>query len=74
MAVSPQILEKKTFCLFRATPAVYGSSQARDQIELELRLPAYTTATATQDPGLICNLHHISGNAASLTYWARDQT
>ena len=28
--------------------------------ELELQLPAYTTATATQDPILICDLHHSS--------------
>ena len=33
---------------FRATPAAYGSSQPR--IELELQLPACTTATAMQDP------------------------
>ena len=25
---------------------------------LELQLPAYTTATATQDLSLVCNLHH----------------
>ena len=25
-------------------------------VELELQLPAYTTATATQDPSRICNL------------------
>ena len=29
-------------------------------IESELKLPAYTTATATQDPSHICNLHHSS--------------
>ncbi|MDD0708853.1 hypothetical protein PS028_24025, partial [Shigella sonnei] len=33
--------------LFPATPATYGSSQAR--VEPELQLPAYTTATATPD-------------------------
>ena len=27
-------------------------------VELELQLPAYTTATAMQDPNHICNLHH----------------
>ena len=30
----------------------------RQGVELELQLPAYTTATATQDPSCICNLHH----------------
>ena len=34
----------------------YGSSQVRSWIELQLL--AYTTATATWNPSLICNLHH----------------
>ena len=29
----------------------------RLRIELELQTPAYTTATATPDPGHICKLH-----------------
>ena len=29
-------------------------------VELELQLPAYTTATATPNPGRIYNLHHGS--------------
>ena len=29
-------------------------------VELELQLPAYTTATATPDPSHICSLHHSS--------------
>ena len=29
-------------------------------IDLELQLLAYTTATATQDPRLACDLHHSS--------------
>ena len=29
-------------------------------VESELQLPAYTTATAKQDPSLICDLHHSS--------------
>ena len=29
-------------------------------VESELQLPAYTTATATLDPSLVCNLHHSS--------------
>ena len=41
--------------VFRATPAVCGSSQARGRIR------AYdTTATATQDPSHTCDLHHSS--------------
>ena len=27
-------------------------------VEMELQLPAYTTATATGDPSLVCDLHH----------------
>ena len=39
------------FCLFRATPTVYESSQVMGQIELQL--PAYTVATAMQDPNCV---------------------
>ena len=35
-----------------------GSSWAG--VELELQMPAYTTATATWDPSSICDLHHSS--------------
>ena len=58
--------------LFRAAPTAYGSSQAR---ESELQLPAYPTATATQDPSHVCDLR------CSLRQWilnslseARDRT
>ena len=30
-------------------------------VKLELQLPAYTTATAAQDPSRICHLYHSSG-------------
>ena len=43
------------FFLFRTLPKAYGSSQARGQIELQL--PAYTTATAMPDLSHICSLH-----------------
>ena len=29
-------------------------------VQLELQLPAYTTATATWDPSQVCKLHHSS--------------
>ena len=29
-------------------------------VKSELQLMAYTTTTSTQDPSLICNLHHSS--------------
>ena len=58
------------FCLFRATPAAYGSP--RLGAESELQLPACTTATAIWDPSCLCNLYH-----RSCQRWmseARDQT
>ena len=36
-------------------------------VESELQLPAYTTATATQDPSRVCDLHHSSQHCRSLT-------
>ena len=32
----------------------------RLEVKLELQLPAYTTATAVQDPGHVFGLHHSS--------------
>ena len=40
-------------------------------VKLELQLPAYTTATAMQDPSCIFDLHTAHGNAGSLTHRAR---
>ena len=44
------------FVFFGDISTAYGSSQA----ELELHLPAYATATAMQDVGHLCDLHHSS--------------
>ena len=38
---------------------------------MELQLPASTTAAATQDPSRVCDLHHSSCNAGSLTHRVR---
>ena len=46
-----------------ATLAAYGSSQAGAQIRAAAEV--YTTATATLDPSLICDLCY--GNTRSLT-------
>ena len=45
-------------------------------VKLELQLPAYTTATATQEPSCICDLHHSAQQRWSLNplYEARDRT
>ena len=45
-------------------------------VESELQLPAYTTATAIQDPSLVCDLHHSSWQHWILNSLsgARDQT
>ena len=45
-------------CFLRAHPQ--HMEVLRLGVELELHLPAYATATATQDPSHICNLHHSS--------------
>ena len=37
-------------------------------VELELRLPACTIATATQDPNHVCNLHHSSWQLGILNH------
>ena len=37
-------------------------------VELELQLPAYTTATVMPDLNCICDLHHSCGNAGTLTH------
>ena len=47
------------FFLLRAAPTANGSSQARVQIRA-IQLPTYAIATATQDLGCICDLHHSS--------------
>ena len=46
------------FCLFRAAPTAYGGSQARGLIGAIA--VAYATATATQDPSRVCDLHYSS--------------
>ena len=58
------------FFFFRAEPAAYGGFQ--DGAGLELQPPAYTTATAPQDPSLMCDLHHSSWQRRIriLTSWA----
>ena len=45
-------------------------------VESELQLPVYATTTATQDPKLICNLHHSSRQCQILNPLskAKDQT
>ena len=42
-------------------------------VELELQLPAYTTATATLDPSCICDLYHSLQQHRILSE-ARDRT
>ena len=62
------------FCFLGPYPwHVEGSSLG---IESELQLPAYTSATATQDPSSICDLHHSSLQCQILNPLskARDQT
>ena len=48
----------------------------RPGVELDLQLPAYTTATAMQNPSYICDLHHSSWQLWIFNPWseARDRT
>ena len=48
----------------------------RLQVDSELQLPAYTIATAVQDPSLVCDLHHNSQQCQIINPLseARDQT
>ena len=45
-------------------------------VQLELQLLAYATATSTQDPSCVCDLHHSSQQCQILNPLseARDQT
>ena len=45
------------FCCFLGLH-VWHMEVPRLGVELELQLPAYTTATETWDPSRICDLHH----------------
>ena len=41
-------------------PHLWHMEVPRLEVELELQLPAYTTATAMQDPSRVCDLHYSS--------------
>ena len=60
--------------LFRAAP--WHIAVPRLGVELELQLLAYITATATQTPSCVCDLHHGSWQCRILDPLreARDQT
>ena len=49
------------FCfVFLLGPHMQHMELPRLGVELELQLPAYTTATATRDRSCVCELHHSS--------------
>ena len=62
------------FCFLE--PPLWHVEVPRLGVESELQLPAYTTATAVQDPSHTCDLHHSSGQCRILNplIEARDQT
>ena len=47
-------------CLFALSWAAPAAEVPRLGVESEPWPPAYTRATATQDPSRVCNLHHSS--------------
>ena len=59
------------YFFFRATPMAYEVPQPG--VESELQLPAYTTATATWEPSLNCNLHHSSQKHWILNLLSKDR-
>ena len=48
------------FCFCFLGPNLWHMEVPGLGVELELQLPAYTTATAMQDLSLVCDLHHNS--------------
>ena len=54
-------------CLFRATSMVYGNSQARGRIGAT----AAGLCHSHNNMSRVCDLHHSSCNAGSLTHWTR---
>ena len=57
-------------------PHLWHMEASRLGVKSELQLPAYTTATATQDPNHVCDLHHSSRQRQILNPLSktRDQT
>ena len=64
---------KHFVCVFLG-PSLWHVEVLRLGVESELQLLVYTTAIATRDPSYICNLHHSSRNARSLTHRVRPET
>ena len=58
-----------SFLFFRAILVAYGSSWL--VVKMELQLPAYTTATATPDLSLMCDLCCSLWQRRILTHWWR---
>ena len=63
------ILFSLNFCFWG--PHSWHMEVPRLGVELELQLPAYATATATQVPSCLCDLHHSSRQWGYLSHWVR---
>ena len=70
-----------SFLFFFKGLQVWHMEVPKLRVQSELQLLAYTTATATQDPSPVCDLHHSSGQrqipdplsrARNRTYFLRD--
>ena len=53
-------------CFAFLGPHLWYLEVPRLEVESELQLPAYTTATATWDPSHVCDLHHSSRQCQNL--------
>ena len=60
MTGTPGLSLKKFLSFVFLGPHPWHVEVPRLGVELKLQLPAYTTATATQDPSHVCHLHHNS--------------
>ena len=60
-----------TYCFVFLGPHLKHVEVPRLGVRLELQVPAYATATASQEPSHVCNLHHSSQQCRILTHWVK---
>ena len=68
---SQQPQEVFCFCFFFFQLHLRHMEVPSLRVASKLRLPAYTTATASPDPSGVCDLHHSSWQRWILNPWAR---
>ena len=71
IATDPKI--QLFLCVYFLGPHLQHMEVPRLGAEMELQLPAYTTATAVWDLSRICNLHHSSWQCQNLNPLSEDR-